>query len=85
MKKQIIKSVLTIALLVVLNLVLGAYEPVISSQFAVQQLNDSYDSNANLTIYQNLKNWSWLAYILIPVIVFFKDIKKLFVNTKTNN
>lgn len=78
MKKFLVKAFFTILLMVALTVFGNAYEPVISGQVAVQQLNDSYDSSANMTIYQSFKNWSWVGYILIPVLIFFKDIKKLF-------
>lgn len=75
--KLLIKLLITIALLIVLNIIFSAFEPTISSQVAVGQLSDSYDSNASMTIYQQLKQFTWVVYLLIVGLVFSKDIRKV--------
>lgn len=77
-KKLVLKGAFTLALITLLSTVLNAFEPAISGQVAVQQLNDSIESNATMTLYNNLKQNAWVGYVAIPFIVFFKDIKSLF-------
>jgi hypothetical protein len=72
------KTILTVTLLIATTLIFNAFEPSIAGQVAVQQLNDSYASTAGMTTYQSVKNWFWITYIVVPVLVFFSDIKKLF-------
>lgn len=79
-----IKAIITVMLIVVLNMIISAFEPTISSQIAVGQLSDSYDSNASMTIYHQLKQYSWVVDLLIVGLVFNKDIRKTINSTKKN-
>ena len=82
MKRILIKLLLTTVVTVLIAIGLNAYEPVISGNVAVNQLSDTYNSNADMTIYQTLKNFAWLLYLVIYALVFGKDIKKAFNKSK---
>lgn len=77
LKKVIFKVIFTIVLIVLISVIVSSFEPVVSSKFAVNQLQDTYNSNATLTIYERIKDWSWVLYLFIIFIVFINDIKKL--------
>jgi hypothetical protein len=72
------KIVFTISLLTIINIIISAFEPVVSSGLAIQQLSDTYESNATLTIYEELKKYLWVVYLVIVLLVFKNDWKKLF-------
>lgn len=78
MKRLIIKALITAIILSILNVIISAFEPVVSSNLAVQQLNDSYESNAMLTIYENLKPYVWICEVVIVALVLQKDIRNVF-------
>lgn len=78
MKKTITKAVTTGVILVGGTMVLNAFEPATTAQVALSQLNDTYESNAMWDLYKNAKGYGWLAYIVIPLLVFSKEIKNAF-------
>lgn len=80
--KILVKAIITVVVLAGLTMLLNSLEPVVSGQLAVNQLNDTWTSNSNLTLYNDIKSYSWIGYIIIPLLVFFTDIKKLLTNSK---
>jgi hypothetical protein len=64
-------------LLFVIPSFINAYIPVIDGSFAVNQLNDSIDSNASMKLYEGFKsNLLWI-YLVIPIILFMPEIIRL--------
>lgn len=80
-KKVIIVASIWIVLAILQKLFLS---PIISANIAVEQLKDSYTSSTNMTIYGIVKDYIWIVYVLVPIIVFKNDILKIFKGGKNN-
>ena len=77
MESIIKRFILVVALWIVVGLLQKMFlSPIIGAEVAVNQLQDSYSSSTNMTLYQTIKDYIWLVYILIPVLVFIGPIKK---------
>ena len=55
---------------------------VYKNSFAMNQMSYSFDSNLALQVYDYISNYSWIAYILLTILVFRKEILKLYKNIK---
>lgn len=77
MESIVKRFILVVALWIVVGLLQKMFlSPIIGAEVAVNQLQDSYSSSTNMTLYQTIKDYIWLVYILIPALVFIGPIKK---------
>lgn len=77
MSNIIKKGIVSIVLIVLTSVVFNAFEPTISGQVAVGQLQDTVSSSASMDLYRNFRDYFWITYLVIPFLVFFTDIIKL--------
>lgn len=68
------KMLITVIVLIVFTAIMNYFNPAISSQLGVGQLEDSYTAKASLDMWNDFRNYYFLIYILVPVIIFFSDI-----------
>lgn len=77
MESIVKRFILVVALWIVVGLLQKMFlSPIIGAEVAVNQLQDSYSSSTNMTLYQTIKDYIWLVYILILALVFIGPIKK---------
>ena len=75
----VIKKCLFIVIIFsIIALINDSITPIVSTQMALKQMSNSIDSNMWIRVYSNLQNYSFVFYIAIFVLVFLKEIKKLF-------
>lgn len=74
----VIKIILAVAVFVVLMSVANYFHPVMGAKFAVNQLNDTYTSNAGVKFWQGFKN-NWIyGYIIFLALLFLSNFKDVF-------
>jgi hypothetical protein len=76
-----IKTVVFIATIIILGSVISAFEPVVSSSIAVQQAYDTVESNAQMSIYHDLKKYTPIVWLLVGLLIYRREIK-LLINKK---
>lgn len=82
MKKIVIKI---IALAIVFGIfeVIGLYiSPLFENSLAMNQMSYSFESSLLVQAYDYISNYSWIAYILLTILVFRKEILKVYKNIK---
>lgn len=77
MKKIVIKLCFIISLIVLYNLFVDSFFPVVSSQVALTQLEDSTMSFINFNLYNAVGNYSLIVLMIVILFLFYGDIKKL--------
>lgn len=76
--KLIIKFVVAFVVFGVCMSVTNYFHPVLGAKFAVDQLNDTYTSNAGVKFWQGFKN-NWIyGYIFFLVLLFLNNFKDVF-------
>ena len=82
MKKIVIKI---IALAIVFGIfeAIGLYvSPLFENNLATNQMSYSFESSLLVQTYDYISNYSWIAYILLTILVFRKEILKVYKNFK---
>lgn len=73
----IIKTIILIALIISLNAILQAYEPTLTNELAMQQMQNYDISNSGILFYSYLRNYNWIGILIIASIMFWKDVVRL--------
>lgn len=82
MRKIIIKFIL-LSILIGIFETIGLYvSPLFENSLAVCQMSYSFESNLLVQVYDYISNYSWVIYLLITILVFHKEILKLYKNIK---
>jgi hypothetical protein len=76
-----IKIILTAIIFIIVGIILKL-EPVVNTQLAVNQASDTIDSTYAFTAYQGIREYLWLVYVVVPVLMFWKEIRKMFKDEK---
>ena len=84
MKRNIIiKTICLMAVFIIGNAINNAISTYIETTLAINQLSNYYELPVFLQMYSNLKNYAFLVFILLVLIVFHKEIHGLY--TKFTN
>ena len=82
MKKVIIKIIVLVIIFGIFN-VIGFYiSPLVENSLAINQMSYSFESNLLVQVYDYISNYSWIWYILLTILVFHKEILKLYKNLR---
>ena len=73
-KKFIIKTVLFILFILVIQIAFSSVVPFYSNDIAMEQMKDNYMSSSYMRIYQVLSDYRYIAYVIIGVLVYLKNI-----------
>ena len=77
--KKIIVKIITLAIIFGIFNVIGFYiSPLVENSLAVNQMSYSFESNLLVQAYDYISNYSWIWYILLTILVFHKEILKLY-------
>ena len=77
--KNIVIKFISLAIVFGILEMIGLYvSPLYKNSFAMNQMSYSFDSNLALQVYDYISNYSWIAYILLTILVFHKEILKLY-------
>lgn len=75
--------------IIILSVVIGIFEmielflsPLFKNSVAMNQMSYSLESNLLMQIYDYISNYSWMIYLLLMILVFRKEILKLYKNIK---
>ncbi|MNJ90120.1 hypothetical protein D3C87_77140 [compost metagenome] len=79
------KFYITIFLLAVVFYLHVIWSPVVSTQAALNQVNDNWTSSTTMQSITKFQQYLWILYIVIPVISFRKEIVKFFKNKRGEN
>lgn len=78
MKKSLFKVFISVLLIIIVNIALNVYSTSMNVKFALLQLEDS---NHTLALYNTYNEYGYLIkiilFVLILLVVFFKEIKNL--------
>lgn len=83
--KSTTKIGVTVALLIVVFYFHVIWSPVVSTQAALNQVNDSWTSSTTVQGVTRFQQYLWILYIVIPVVSFRKEIVKFFKNKRGEN
>lgn len=78
MKKIVIKI---IALAIVFGIfeAIGLYvSPLFENNLAMNQMSYSFESSLLVQAYDYVSNYTWIVYILLTILVFHKEILKVY-------
>lgn len=56
--------------------------PIIANELAMIQMQNSVDSSFGIQAYTFLSNYDWMLFMLLVVLVFYKDILNVINNIK---
>lgn len=73
----IIKIIALIILIVSINALFQAYEPIFTNELAMQQMQNTDTSSSDIMLYTYLRNCSWLSVVLLAVVMFWSEIKAI--------
>lgn len=75
--RLVIKTILFMIFVIFMNATKAAVEPIMTNMLAIGQLQSDNYSYAIYTYYMYFKNYGWLLYLLILVILYGKEIMNL--------
>lgn len=78
MKKTVIKTICMAIVLIVMQGISNACSQIIANYLALQQMNNSVDSNAWIQAYTYFSNYKILIVIAIVALLYKKELKKMF-------
>lgn len=83
MNKKIIIKIILLAIIFGILEMIGLYiSPLIENNLAMNQMSYSYDSNLYIQIYDYISSYSWIIYLLLTILVFRKEILKIYKKLK---
>lgn len=83
MNKKIIIKIILLAIIFGILEMIGLYiSPLIENNLAMNQMSYSYDSNLYIQIYDYISSYSWVVYLLLTILVFRKEILKIYKKLK---
>lgn len=81
-KRLVIKTIIFIAVSIVLTGLYNAVDPYIASSLAMLQMYSTVDSSFWIQMYSYLNNHTYLVFIVFAILLYNKDIIKLINFTK---
>jgi len=79
LKFPTIKVIIFISIVIILKIIGNAVQPLVMADISIQaQLADSDASKAGYEIYKQVRTYAPVAYILVGLLVFKKELKTLF-------
>ena len=78
MKKMIVKIITLAVIFGVFNMIGFYISPLVENSLAMNQMSYSFESNLLVQAYDYISNYSWIWYILLTILVFHKEILKLY-------
>lgn len=83
MKKMIIFKIFFLSVVYGLIKLLGLFiSPLIENSLAMSQMSYSFESNLLVQVYDYVSNYSWIIYLLLVILVFHKEILKIYKSLK---
>lgn len=82
MKKIIAKTITLAVIFGVFNMIGFYISPLVENNLAMNQMSYSFESNLIVQAYDYISNYSWIWYILLTILVFHKEILKIYKTTK---
>lgn len=79
-----IKIIIFIVLVFLYNMLKQFVSPLIANELAMNQMQNTIDSNLWIQLYTYFSNYSILIFIIIAILLFNKDIVNL-INKNNNN
>lgn len=81
--KKIVIKIIALAIVFGIFEVIGLYiSPLFENSLAMNQMSYSFESSLLVQAYDYISNYSWIAYILLTILVFRKEILKVYKNIK---
>lgn len=77
-KKLIIKTIIYVILSFIVISIFKIASPIIGNYAALQQMNISMDSSSYIQIFSMIQNNFYLIWILVTILVYLKDLIKLY-------
>ena len=76
-KKLLFKVITVFIVFVILNNIESSISPIITNSLALNQMNNSIDSHLWFQLYTNLSRYLWLVKLLLVIMIFGSDLKRL--------
>lgn len=80
-----IKIIVLIIIASIYNAIMQFVSPIIANELAMNQMQNSVDSSLGIQLYTYASNYSWIVFLLVVVIMFYKDALKLIKWIKEKN
>ena len=75
--KVFIKVIVLIIIASIYNAIMQFVSPIIANNLAMNQMQNSMDSSLGIQLYTYASNYSWIVFLFVVVIMFYKDALKL--------
>lgn len=72
--KAFIKFIVLSVIVIIYNAFTQTMSPIIANQLAMQQMQNYDTSSMGIQLYQYITNYSWIAFIVLIVVMFHKDV-----------
>lgn len=77
--KKIIAKVVSLSIVFAIFEMIWLYvSPLIENSLAMNQMSYSFESNMLVQTYDHISNCSWAIYLLLTILVFRKEILKIY-------
>lgn len=77
-KAVMLKITFVISIAVVWNLVVVHLSPIVENELALLQIGSSVDSSFLIHVYSGLKNYIWIAFAILMMPMFRKELAYIF-------
>ena len=82
MKNIIIKIISLSIIFTMFEMIELHISPLLKNNLATYQMSYTFESNLFIQIYSYISNYSWTIYLLLTILVFYKEILKLYKKIK---
>ena len=84
MKKVITKVIFLCAVFLLFEIIGMSISPIVENGLAVNQMYSTVESSMLVQVYSFMKNYSFILSVLLVLIVFHKELSKLYTTLKNN-
>jgi len=77
-KAVMLKITFVISIAVIWNLVVIHLSPIVENELALLQMGNSVDSSFLIHVYSGLKNYIWIAFAILVMSMFRKELAYIF-------